>query len=89
MYRIEINIGKPDAPKWKMVRGADSGPWGASNLADAQKQMRAVMFSNRSMAHLAAGNADAALVDCNAALQLEPEPGRSQESLLRGRLYVP
>jgi hypothetical protein len=39
MYRIEINIGKPDAPKWKMVRGADSGPWGAANLADAQKQM--------------------------------------------------
>jgi len=39
MYRIEINIGKPDAPCWKLVRGADSGPWGASNLADAQKQM--------------------------------------------------
>lgn len=39
MYRIEINIGKPDAPRWKLVWGADSGPWGAANLADAQKQM--------------------------------------------------
>ena len=39
MYRIEINIGKPDAPRWKLGRGADSGPWSTANLADAQKQM--------------------------------------------------
>lgn len=39
MYRIEINIGKPDAPKWKIVRGTDSGPWGAKSLAEAQDQM--------------------------------------------------
>lgn len=28
MYRIEINIGKPDAPRWKLVWGRGQRPVG-------------------------------------------------------------
>jgi hypothetical protein len=49
MYRIEVNIGQPDSPKWKIVRGTDSGPWGAISLSDAQRQMH-LWFPNWSPA---------------------------------------